>query len=223
MERPLSDKRIIGPLIDGSNLNISAPIAGDNDTQAVCGEILDEQGDTVRDMVASTDDRGKEQIVVFVKVDGKMLSTDIEEGNEYAITSDVVANISVDATMLAINERGGGTLDPRTVKQYQVHTHPEGHIDFSTRDLTSIGDRINVEHPKNSPDGHFVAVRDGDDILLHGVYRTRELTSEEASNIKSVCDTVEAMGNSPITESQRRQRVIDELMASGYEACSSTL
>lgn len=223
MERPLADKRIIGPLVDGSNLNISAPIAGDESTQGVCGEILDKQGNTVRDMVTSTSTRGREQIVMFVKVDGKMLATDIEEGKEDAITSDVVANLSMDASMLAMEERGGGKLDPSTVKQYEVHTHPEGHIDFSTRDLTSIGTGMSEQFPKNTPDGHFVAVRDEGDILLHGVYRIRELTSEEASNIKSVCDTVEAMGNSPITESQRRQRVIDELMASGYEACSSTL
>jgi len=224
MERPLAKSRLFGPFIQSDVFSNSSE-EHNNDTLSnpPCDSILQRKGGLVRDMANKTGSQGKEQVVILVDVDGELLATDVKTGKEGSISRNTLANLSMDSSMLAIEERGGGKRDPTTIKEYEVHTHPEGHIDFSLRDLTSIGTSMNRGQTKNIPDGHFVAVKDEDKILLHGIYRTRELTEDEVSDIKSVAETVEAMSSSPITQTDKRQRMLDELFANGYQQCSSSI
>lgn len=221
MKRPFRDKRLIGPFISlppTTNAPIDRGMVSGQQTP--CDKILNQKEDVIREMMQRTRDTQYEHAAIFVETQGKILATDIEKGKEDAITSKTLANLSMDATMLAINEQGGGKIDPTTYETYQVHTHPEGHVDMSLRDTTQIGDDMSTNTPKNMPHAHLVAVDRNDEILLHGLYRDRVLTEDEINAIKAYSSTMESDQYMGITD--RKSEMVDVLLNNGFKACSSS-
>jgi hypothetical protein len=221
VKRPFTKYRPIGPFISlppTANAPIDKGMVSGQQTP--CDKILNQREDVIREMMQRTRDAKYEHAAIFVEINDKILVTDIEKGKEDAITSKTLANLSMDATMLAINEQGGGKIDPMTYQKYQVHTHPSGHVDMSLRDTTQIGDNINADNSKNMPHAHLVAVDRNDETLLHGLYRDRPLTEDEINTIRAYSSTMEADQYMGITD--RKSEMVDVLLDNGFKACSSS-
>lgn len=216
MERPFADKRLIGPI-----LQLSSSQASDGGiTTEPCAEILELKGGVIEEMVEKTGENQFEYASIFVKTEDGMLNTDIEQGKEEAISARTLAEMKMDATMLAINDQGGGSIGPDEYDTYHVHTHPEGHVDMSLRDISGMGDKMMADSPTNMPEANLVAVKDGDRILLHGLYRDRTLTEEEILDIKRYSSLME----SDVQMYQdRKSELLDVMLENGFKQCESSM
>jgi hypothetical protein len=221
MRTPFAKYRPIGPFITlPSTTNAPIDRGMVSGQQTPCDKILNQKEDVMREMMQRTRDTEYEHAAIFVETQDKILATDIEKGKEDAITNVTLANLSMDATMLAINEQGGGKIDPTTYKTHQVHTHPSGHVDMSLRDTTQIGNNMNADNSKNMPHAHLVAVDRNDETVLHGLYRDRPLTKDEINTIRAYSSTMEADQYMGITD--RKSEMVDVLLDNGFKVCSSS-
>lgn len=220
MKRLFAEARPFGPFIQESSF--SAPVAdimGSDDTP--CDRILNQHSDIIENMILQTETQNAEHAVIFAQTEGKMLVTDIEEGQEDAISNVTLANLEMDATMLVINDRGGGKLSPDTYKLYKVHTHPEGHIDMSLRDISSMGRDMDADTPTNNPHGNFVAVKSGDEVILHGLYRQNTLSENQIRNIKAYSSLMESDTVTGLRDD--KAELVDVMLDNGYKACTSKM
>lgn len=212
MKRPLSNLRPFGPFVVSSTESDIPP----------CNKIISQERELLEDMVEKTQNTGKEHIVVLVETDDEIYSTDVVQGEEESISEKVTVDLSMDATMLAINNTPGPKGDPSDYDKHQIHTHPNGYNEQSLTDIESIAQGLDIKHPSNRMTSHLILVENKDEnrVELLGLYNYGELTETDVTNVKAVLNTTEAMGDrNRMTIGERKKRIIDELKAKGYNHC----
>lgn len=185
-----------------------------------CRMLMNRQGDFIREMVSRTEETGKEYIANIVEITGNVGHTDMMEGTEESITSDVSARVNMDAISIAseIKDTPGGsiTIDYKT---HQVHTHPGGHTGLSLADMKSFADNLVTDRAPH--DSELVATMTSDGILLGGVYAPNKLDEDSIAEIQSSLSLVNTE-RMMLTHEEKKMDLLTAFENAGLSFCSVT-